>query len=472
MSSGKAGSAAVPLHAIWSSLRFRITAWYTAFFSLLLVAFAVFLYQDLARSATGRLGETLRSESATAATVFGDELEEAHGNAGAAAGVALAEVRLAAGHLAIYEGGRLMASSTPLSAAEQSALPAPSARVVALPHLGRYGARAVATGLDRNGRHFLLVVTAPLDAMAADLAAVRSMLWFALPPLVALAALGGWWVATRNVAPLGWMAEQASAISGSNLDKRLEIGRAARELTVLAASFNELLARLDRSFDSMRRFVADASHEMRTPLAVIRGEADVALSRDRTPVEYQASLGLILDESRRLSRLVDALLPLARADAGRVKLRCEEFYLNELLAECCRSLYSLAAARQVELECRTYADVAFRGDQELLRRLVVNLLDNAIRYTQPGGKAEAALEIVGRDLRIVISDNGPGIAPDAAPHVFERFYRADKARDREGGGSGLGLAIVKWIAESHGGAVSFASQPGAGTTFTVSLPRP
>jgi len=456
---------------MFSSLRFRITAWYTAFFSLLFVAFAVFLYQVLARSALSRLDETLRSESATLATVFGDELEEAHGDAAEAARITITEVRLAAGHLAIYADRGLVASSAPLSAAERAGMPPPSATVIALPHLGRHGSRAVSSGLERDGHHFLLVVTAPLDTLAADLAAVRRILWFALPPLVALAALGGWWVASRNVAPLGWMAEQASAISGSNLDKRLEIGRAARELTVLAASFNELLARIDQSFDSMRRFVADASHEMRTPIAVVRGEAEVALSLDRTPAEYQASLGLILDESRRLSRLVDDLLQLARADAGHVKLRNDEFYLNDLVAECCRSLHSLAAARRIDLECRPSADAAFRGDPELLRRLVVNLLDNAIRYTEPGGKAEAAVDAAGPDLRIVVSDNGPGIPPDAAPYVFDRFYRADKARERERGGSGLGLAIVKWIAESHGGAVSFASQPGEGTTFTVSLPR-
>jgi len=456
---------------MFSSLRFRITAWYTAFFSLLFVAFAIFLYQVLAHSALSRLDETLRSEGATAPRLFLEEIDEAHGNAAEAAGVVIAEDRLAAGHLAIFDDRRLVASSVPLSTEEQSAVLAPLAGVVALPHLGRYGARAVASALEHDGHHFLLVVTAPLDTMAADLAAVRTVLWFALPPLVALAALGGWWVASRNVAPLGWMAEQASAISGSNLDRRLEIGRAARELTVLAASFNELLARLDQSFDSMRRFVADASHEMRTPIAVVRGEAEVALSRDRTSAEYQASLGLILDESRRLSRLVDDLLHLARADAGHVKLRSEEFYLNDLVAECCRSLHSLAATRRIDLECRPSADAAFRGDPELLRRLVVNLLDNAIRYTEPGGKAEAAVDAAGPDLRIVISDSGPGIPPDAAPYVFDRFYRADKSRDRERGGSGLGLAIVKWIAESHGGKVSLASQPGAGTTFTVSLPR-
>ena len=142
----------------------------------------------------------------------------------------------------------------------------------------------------------------------------------------------------------------------------------------------------------MRRFVADASHELRTPIAVIRGEADVALSHDRGAAEYRESLAIVLDESRRLSRLVDDLLNLARADAGRVKLEVHEFYFNELLAECCRSMQTLAAASDIALECRSAGDVQFRGDEALLRRLVINLLDNAIRYTPPGGKVSAALE--------------------------------------------------------------------------------
>jgi heavy metal sensor kinase len=267
------------------------------------------------------------------------------------------------------------------------------------------------------------------------------------------------------------MAEQAHRISSNNLETRLEIGDAAEELEVLAASFNALLERLDQSFESMRRFVADASHELRTPISVIRGEADVALAQERTPAEYRESLAIVLDEARRLSRLVSDLLNLARADAGHVKLRIEEFYLNDLLAECCRSVQVLAGTRGIALECHAREDVPFHGDQELLRRLVVNLLDNAIRYTPAGGKVSASLEAQGRDLRISVSDTGVGIAPEAAGRVFERFYRADKARSRQDGGFGLGLAIVKWIAESHRGAVDLASRPGEGATFVVTLPR-
>ena len=221
----------------------------------------------------------------------------------------------------------------------------------------------------------------------------------------------------------------------------------------------------------MRRFVADASHELRTPIAVIRGEADVALSHDRGAAEYQESLAIVLDESRRLSRLVDDLLNLARADAGRVKLEVQEFHFNELLAECCRSMQTLASASDVALECRSAGDVQFRGDEGLLRRLVINLLDNAIRYTPPGGKVSAVLEADAAAARIVISDTGVGIPPEAAPHVFERSYRADKARSRQDGGFGLGLAIVKWVAEAHNGAVELTRNSGPRTTFTVTLPR-
>jgi two-component system OmpR family sensor kinase len=230
---------------------------------------------------------------------------------------------------------------------------------------------------------------------------VRRVIFLALPLLLGLAGIGGYLLATHSLAPLNWMAEQAREITGSNLNRRLEIGRAAEELLVLAASFNELLARLDQSFEAMRRFVADASHELRTPIAVIRGEADVALSHDRGAAEYRESLAIVLDESRRLSRLVDDLLNLARADAGRVRLELQEFYFNDLLAECCRSMQTLAGASDITLECRAPGDVPqFRGDEALLRRLVINLLDNAIRYTPPGGKVSALLEADAAAVRI------------------------------------------------------------------------
>jgi signal transduction histidine kinase len=197
----------------------------------------------------------------------------------------------------------------------------------------------------------------------------------------------------------------------------------------------------------------------------------VALSQERSPAEYRESLTVVLDEARRLSRLVDDLLNLARADAGHVQLQAHDFYLNELLADCCRSVQGLAATRGLTIECLAGNDLQFTGDEQLLRRLVINLLDNAIRYTPRGGKVTASLEDGATSVRLRVSDTGIGIAPADAARVFERFYRAGEARSRQDGGFGLGLAIVRWIAESHRGTVECTSQAGQGSVFTVNLPK-
>jgi heavy metal sensor kinase len=322
-----------------------------------------------------------------------------------------------------------------------------------------------------DGRQYVLLAAESLHSVKADLGVVRHVLFLALPLIVLIAGAGGFLLATKNLAPLRWMAEQARNITDKNLHHRLDIGPANDELMMLADSFNELLSRLDRSFETMRRFVADASHELRTPIAVIRGEADVALDHDRGPAEYKESLAVIQDEARRLTRLIDDLLNLARADAGHVSLRIEEFYVNDLLAECCRSIQTKANAKKIDLECHCPEDVAYRGDQELIRRLVLNLLENAIRYTPEGGRVEVKVEDSASELHIQVADTGIGIPPETATHVFERFYRGDQARSRQNGGFGLGLSIVKWIAESHNGSVELSTKPGLGSTFTVLLHR-
>jgi heavy metal sensor kinase len=359
----------------------------------------------------------------------------------------------------------MAAARTALAAGQPQALEA-------LPAWTPHGARAASRRVSYQGRTFIVLALEPLDSITADLQALRRIMAIVLPLLILAAGAGGYLLTRRGLAPLASMAGQARRISSQNLDARLEIGRAAEEVNVLAASFNELLARLDQSFETMRRFVQDASHELRTPLAVIRGEADVSLSRERSASEYRESLATIQQESQRLSRLVDDLLNLARADAGRVHLRMEQLYLNDLLEECCRSMQPLAAAGQIDLACSVTEDVPFRGDEGLLRRMVMNLLDNAVRYTPPGGNVRATLDAHGPDVRICIADTGLGIPPEACPRVFERFYRADESRSREKDGFGLGLSIVKWIVESHHGTVELASQPGAGSTFTVRLARP
>jgi heavy metal sensor kinase len=450
------------------SFRLRLTLWYLGFFSLLFALFGLFLYGRLASGLRDRVDDAVAAQARTAGSLFADEIKEQNGDVKRAA-LEIVGNDLRGQQITILRGKIPLASSAPAN--WQLVTDSTADSVTALPDAGAHGARAATHYQMVNGERFAILAFQPLDAVAADLQVVRNVMLLASPVLLAMAGIGGYLVAKRSLAPLGWMAEQARKISGRNLDRRLEIGRAAEELETLSAAFNELLARLDQSFDSMRRFVADASHELRTPIAVIRGEADVALSQDRPAESYRETLAVILDESRRLSRLVDDLLNLARADAGNVKLQQSDFYFGDLLQDCCRSAQALAGSRGISVECRSPEDVQYRGDEELLHRLVMNLLDNAIRHTPKGGRVGVSLEPVNSELRLQISDTGSGIAPEALPHLFDRFYRGDKARSRQDGGFGLGLAIVKWIAESHQGAVAVASTPGTGSTFTVSLPR-
>ena len=459
------------------SFRARLTLWYVAFFSLLFLFFSLFLHGVLARALERRLDESLSVEANTAAALLADEFVEMKGDPVVAASEVLADLRLSGSTVAFLAGSRSLGSSAPIPKDElaeivgRAAANARPHQVIAVARAGPNGARAAVVRVTLGGYEYLALAVQPRDEIVADLAVLRGVLLLAMPLLIGVAGIGGYWLTRRNLAPLASMAVQARQITHSNLETRLDAGAAAEEFVVLSAAFNELLSRLDQSFDHMRRFVADASHELRTPLSIIRGEADVALSHDRSAAEYKQALAIVLDESRRLSHLVDDLLNLARADAGRVKLRVAEFYLNDLLAECCRSAQTLAAAREVALECHCPGDVAFRGDEELIRRMVMNLIDNAIRYTPAGGRISVVLQADRASVAVRVADTGVGIAPEVAPHVFERFYRGDKARSRQDGGFGLGLAIVKWIAESHRGAVELASTPGVGSTFTVTLPR-
>ena len=431
------------------TFRFRLTIWYVGLFAALFAGFSIFVYSLLSRALSARVEETLISEVNTAAVMLPDEIGETAGDYTKAANEVLSELQFRGGTIAIFRGDRLIASNGPLPAGP--------------------GIRSARRSVTVGANQFEIVAMEPPGGIDADLRVVRGVILIGLPLFLALAGLGGYFIAKRNLKPLEMMSTQAQRITSSNLHTRLDPGRAAEELAVLAESFNELLIRLDQSFDTMRRFVADASHELRTPLSVIRGEADVALAQDRTAAEYRESLAVVLDESRRLSRMVEDLLNLARADAGRVVLHVRPFYFNDLLAECCRSLEGLAQGRGVAIDCRPAPDVSFTGDEDLLRRLVINLLDNAIRYTPAGGRVTAEVQAKPNGVRLCIADTGVGIPADAAPHIFERFFRADKARTR--GGFGLGLSIVKWIAESHGGAVEMESRPAEGSTFTVTLPR-
>jgi heavy metal sensor kinase len=310
------------------------------------------------------------------------------------------------------------------------------------------------------------------------LAQARRAFYVAIPLALLLASLGGYFLARKSLAPVVIMGEQAAQIGASNLNERIPVPQNNQELGRLALLFNELLARLDESFAQQKRFMADASHELRTPVAVIRGESEVALSQtSRDSKDYRDSLAIVNDEGQRLTRMVEDLFTLARADAGEYPLVLTDFYLDESINECVRSVRSLAAQKDQEIIYQPPAkEIAFRGDEPLIRRMVLNLLHNAIKYTPKNGQVRVGVKDKGHDCEITIADTGPGIPREAQPHVFDRFFRVDKARSRDeslnGSGAGLGLSIAQWAAQLHRGHIVLDHSGADGTIFIISLPKP
>jgi len=284
-------------------------------------------------------------------------------------------------------------------------------------------------------------------------------------------AVGSYWLAGRSFAPMKRLAETARKIQGGDLHQRVPVPPVRDEMQYLALTFNAMLDSLDASFSRQRRFVADASHELRTPVAVIRNKAEVALRRPRSQEDYCRALHNIHAETERLSHLISDLLALARGDEGQAQFEREAVRLDTLVESVMANAQGLAEERGITLSMEVPQPVTLIGDEARLIQVLINLLDNAIRYTNPGGHVHMSLRASGAATQLVVRDTGIGIAPEHLPHIFERFYRADPSRQRTGGsGTGLGLSIVEWIIRKHGGSVDVRSQLGHGSCFTITLP--
>jgi heavy metal sensor kinase len=463
---------------MFNSVRVRLTLWYVLVCGLLLIGFSLFIYVVLSKNLYARLDHSLSNATQTATSAFQTEVAENGGNVEAGAQEALSELRLPDVYIAIYKGKQLLAADYPEG--QLLALPENTATVIragnqvaftTIDGFGEEGARVAIATVNLAATDYLVVVTEPLHDLVEQLEAIRRTFYFGMPATLLVAGLGGFVLARKSLAPVVAMSDQAARISAKNLHERLRVNNESDELGHLASVLNELLSRLNRSFENMREFMADASHELRTPLSIIRGEADVALSQDRDSTDYKDALAIIQDEARRLSRLVDDLLVLARADAGQRPLQIGEFYLNDLVEECCRAAQVLAAQKGLSLGLESSPDIPFRGDEDVLRRMVLNLLDNAVKYTPADGTVCVTLVAEAARVKIIVMDTGIGVPAEAAAQIFERFYRIRRARSRADGGSGLGLAIARWAAEAHHGSIALASQPDQGSTFTVTLPR-
>jgi heavy metal sensor kinase len=335
--------------------------------------------------------------------------------------------------------------------------------------------RAYSRPFKGNGQSYLLIVLHSLHAQNDVLETLRlTFAWMILVGLL-LAGTGGYFLAKKSLAPVVEMGAHARHIGATNLHERLPVLNANDELGELATIFNDLLNRLDESFDRQRRFIADASHELRTPLAILRGEAEVAMSqKGRTAEDYLESLGILHEETSRLIKIVEDLFTLTRADSGQYPLSPENVYLEEIVADCAHSARTLAREKNIELSVDASSECLIRGDQALLRRMILNLLDNAIKYTNESGRVDIACRATSAGFEIHVTDTGPGIPPELHARIFERFFRADPARSRSGreGGAGLGLSIALWIAEAHHGRLELVRSDARGSHFAVFLPGP
>jgi heavy metal sensor kinase len=500
---------------MFDSVRARLTLWYTGVLALVLILFAVASYFFLARTLNHRTDDSLAEMSRAFAETLATEERELEAASqqsdqgvtsqikpDAAAIEAASEYRLKEYQFVVYDDARRVVAASNGFTVEQKETKTPvwavppvasgiqnlidalkvkpeGATIYATLSDGDDGFRALARTLLAGNRSYTLVVLRTLDEQEDILEGVSAALLIGVALALALASVGGYFLARKSLAPVVTMSETAAHISAANLNERLPVINERDELGRLAGVFNQLLARLDESFEQQRRFMADASHELRTPVSIVRGESEVMLSREgRSAEDLRESLSIVHDEGRRMTRIVEDLFTLARSDAGQLPLKFSGFYLDEAVAEAVRAVRTLAAKRGLTLEFKAGHEMQYRGDEEFIRRMLLNLLDNAIKYTPEAGHVFVECEAKGEEYLLSFTDTGPGIPLEMQSHIFERFYRVDKARSRSGNddglaagsGAGLGLAIARLVAEAHGGRLELLRSDKRGSVFTATLP--
>jgi two-component system, OmpR family, sensor kinase len=460
------------------SVRGRLTLYYVSVLAAALTIVGALIYVLLARALYTRVDENLLAGVRIAMTSLSNDLGEGQDYDDAARSTA-AEQASSAQMLAIYDkNGRLLAESGRDGDLEISLPP-----LDAIPD----NDELLMTVLESDGddRHRLafrsvslppytynIVVGADLEPMDEELEFLRRILAYVVPIALAIVGIGGSFLARQSLSPVVAMADRARRIGVGNLGERLPVANARDELGHLAETFNELLGRLEASLVQQRQFMADASHELRTPVATTRTASAVALQQEhRDESEYRETLKIVEQQAARLSRVVEDMFTLARADAGNYPVRRTPMYLDEVIDEVVRAARVVASTKDVTIDPMTIPSASFTGDEDLIRRMLVNLIDNAVRHAPGGSTVRIDLDQSDEGYAIAVRDQGPGISPEIRPHIFERFFRGDAARRSSAhDGAGLGLALARWIANAHGGDVVLARSSTSGSTFVISLP--
>jgi len=451
------------------SIRARLTAWYSAVVLIVLAVVAVTLSTVHARLGLTRIDDLLASDLTSAIGVFRNEIAEKLAVPDAAKD-ALGELEIPGSGVAIIgRGGQVFAtrpSGVPDLSPQVSVVSTESPVTLQTPG-GPVRARAM--DITVSGEVCRVVTWTSLKPFARERATVGATLLIAISIALLVAATGGWIFGRQALRPLAEMAYQADHIDTRRLDERLDIPNAADELGILGGAFNRVLDRQSAVLTAQRQFMADASHQLRTPISVARTAAQVTLAREERPAsEYRESLELIAEQTRRLTRMVDDMFMLALADCEARPLHSEEFYLNELVEECVEAARVLGDPRAVHISAHADDDVQFKGDETLIRQMVLNLLENAVRYTPAGETVRVGIARNNGFLRIDVFNPGPGIPETDRERIFERFVRLGHAGSS--GAGGLGLPIARWIAEAHGGTLSLDACVATGTQFVALLP--
>jgi two-component system, OmpR family, heavy metal sensor histidine kinase CusS len=453
------------------SIRWRLTLWYGAVLASVLAVFGTSVFLLMRRELQNRTGQALSIQM----EVIDDQLGHTQERATLKERLQRQYARHPAFDIQVTgaDGTIWMRSDRILD----RGLPSPSHiprpgydffENFMVPGLGRF--RMVNRMITACGLPLLVQVAIPLSENDKQLGELMAILLLAGPLAVGCTLGGGYLLARKALAPVDRMAATADEITATRLDRRLDTPNPDDELGRLARTLNGMIARLERSFEEARRFTADAAHELRTPLAILRNEAEVALRVPRDSEQYRTSLEDMLEEIDHLSRLSEALLFLFREDAGLGAHTREIVPLDQLVREMADHMRVVAAEQHQELTLDSPPPCFVLGDAEQLRRLLFHLLDNAIKFTPAGGTIGIGIECQKHQAHLIVSDTGIGIAPEHLPHIFDRFYRVDSARSRRTEGNGLGLSICRSIAEAHRGSIEVESELEKGTRVILTLP--
>lgn len=458
-------------------IKWKLALWYGSILGLVLIAFSAWVYVYFKNSLEHSVDLKLKSIAdvlassiidQNAPTIFGNFERYLENVLGRKPKGKFIQILDASGKI----GAKVSDLETQTLPVSYKALEKALSGEISYETIGEVGPRLriITVPIKENGKVVTIVqVGTSLEDFDESMSRLLTIIVISIPTALALTLIGGYFLAKKSLKPVDQIRKAAIKISSANLNEKIDVGGRKDELGKLAETFNEMIERLRDSFQRINQFSIDVSHELKTPLAILKGETEIALRKEREKEEYQRILRSNLEEINRMSKIIDDLLFLSNAETKNLTLYKEPIALQDLITDVCCDMKIYAEQKGVELTVGRLEDITIEGDELKLRRMFMNIIENGIKYNVAGGKVEVSSFIEDGYARVDIKDTGIGISESDLKYIFDRFYRADRSRKRDAG-SGLGLSISKWIAEAHNGKIEVASIPQKGSTFSVKLP--